>query len=183
MVRPVVSALLLVASLSGCGDATTAEGAPEPSGVACGPVETQPDQGHQHLVGDAEPPVDYLTSPPTSGWHIREPERIQAAIGVHEEPLTELQQVSVQSVGLAVIAHHDLSADERRALEELAASEYPGRVAVTPYDRLETGEVALAAWRTLQRCEGVDEDAIAAFVEEFAAAEPDYSMGGEDDDH
>lgn len=170
----VVLALFLVA---GCADSTATQ-------VSCGPVEEQPDGGHQHLVGDTEPPVDYLTVPPTSGWHFRDPDRIRAALGMHspDDPLTEVEQASVLAVDVAVVTYRDLTDDELAVLADVAA-EYEDRVAVTPYERLEPGVVVMAAWRTMQRCDGVDRDTIAAFVEEHAASEPDFTMGGEEHDH
>lgn len=168
--------------LAGCADDAAGTAAPE---AECGPVEEQRDEGHQHLVGDAEPPVDYGTVPPTSGWHMREPDRVRAAIGVRgpDEPLSELEQASVLAVDAVVVTYNDLPDEELRALVELVEADYDGRVAVTPYDRLEPGQVALTAWRRLQRCDGVDTEAVAAFIDEYAAAEPDFTMSGEHDDH
>ncbi|HVL97923.1 MAG TPA: DUF3105 domain-containing protein [Egibacteraceae bacterium] len=173
-----VGALLL----AGCGGApgTAAE-------VDCGPVEEQPDAGHQHLVGDAEAPVDYATVPPTSGWHFADPDRVRGALGMHEaeRPLTETEQASVLAVDAVVVTWRDLTAEQRDALAELATGEYAGRVAVTPYDRLEPGQVVMTAWRTMQVCDGLDLAAVARFVDAHAAAEPDFSMGGADhgDEH
>lgn len=179
----IVAAALAVALVAGCGDRQQQP----PSGTAarCGPVEEQPDGGHSHLVGDTDAPVDYLTVPPTSGWHFRDPDRIHDALAVHgpADPLTETEQASVVAVDLVVIAHRGLPDDEREALERLAVGEYDGRVAVTPYERLEPGQVALAAWRRLQICEGVDVAVVSAFVDEYAADEPDLGMGEEHGGH
>lgn len=168
-----------VVLLAACGD--EGDGSRAATTVQCGPVEEQPDTGHQHLVGDADAPVDYRTVPPTSGWHFRDPDRIDEALTVHGagDPLTETEMASVAAVDLVVIAYRDLSDDERETLEELAAGRYEGRVALTPYDRLEPGQVALAAWRQLQICDGVDAAVVSDFVDEHAADEPDLGTDDE----
>lgn len=44
---------------------------------------------------------------------------------------------------------------------------------MTAYDRLAPGDVAFAGWAVLQRCNGVDLDALDRFVAAYAAEEPD----------
>lgn len=156
-------------------DARTAT--PTPAG--CGPVETTPDEGHQHLLGDAEPPTGYRSTPPASGWHYRERDRVRLGVAAPEDPLTEAEQVTVLAVGGVVIGYRDLPAGGVEVLEEVVADAGERPVALTPYEALEPGEVALSAWRTVRRCDGVDRAAVEAFVEAHAADEPDYTMAGQ----
>jgi len=122
------------------------------------------------MLGDRPPPVPYASTPPTSGWHASGAFTID--VRGSSEALSEPQQVSVLEAGGVVATYRDLPEDDRGALEESATMAYPGRVAVTPYDRLEEGEVAFTAWGALQRCDGLDLDALAAFVDTYADPEP-----------
>lgn len=153
------------------------------SGSRCGAVEETVDAGHHHLVGDAKPPTGYATEPPTSGWHYRGRDRIVTGVRDPDDPLTEPEQVSVLAVGGVVVSYHEVSEDARRGLAEFVTA-HEDRVALTPYDRLEPGQVALTAWRTRQLCAGFDETAASSFVDEHAAGKLDFDMGGHaPDDH
>lgn len=136
----------------------------------CDPLVYPPLQGGQHLVGDHPPPVPYSSSPPTSGWHASG----AFGISVHspEDVLREPRQVSVLEAGGVVVTYGTLSEAERRRLEDHVRNRYDGRVAVTPYGELEDGEVALAAWGALQRCERLDLSALDAFVAVYADERP-----------
>lgn len=136
----------------------------------CGEVEVVPIQGGAHLIGDRPPPVAYNSVPPTSGWH----RSGLPVVGVHGtgDALTEPAQVAVLEAGAVVVAHRGLSDADRGRLEELAQVDHPGRVSVTPYDRLDAGEVVFTSWGALQRCEGVDPEALAAFVASYGADQP-----------
>lgn len=134
----------------------------------CAAVETIPIQGEGHLVGDQKPPVDYNSTPPTSGWHTS----TEVAIATPPEPLTEPQQVTVLEQGGVVVAHNGLDAADQQALTDLVAQKYAGLAAVTPYDKLAAGEVALTAWGKLQRCEALDLTAVETFVTAYATVTP-----------
>jgi hypothetical protein len=83
------------------------------------------------------------------------------------------KQVSVLEAGGVVVTYRDVSDGDRRRLEEHVRANHAGRVAVTPYDQLEPGQIAFTAWGTLQRCDGVDLSALDAFVATYADEEPD----------
>jgi hypothetical protein len=148
--------------------------------LRCGDAEATPDEGHQHLLGDAPPPVGYRSTPPASGWHYRQRDRIRLGVAAPGAPLTEPEHVSVLAVGGVVISYRDLDAGDVRRLEAVvnAAGERP--VALTSYGALEPGEVALTAWGIVQRCDGVDTGAVEAFVLGNAADVADFTMAGED---
>jgi hypothetical protein len=86
--------------------------------------------------------------------------------------MSEPRQVAVLEAGGVVVSYRALAEDERAELEGLVAQHFPRRAAVTPYERLEEGKVALTAWGVLQLCDGVDPAAITAFVAEHAAGSP-----------
>jgi hypothetical protein len=173
--RLLVEAVAAV-SVSAC----TATATHEPAGgraveAACSPVERPPVQAGEHLIGDREPPVPYSSRPPTSGWHASG----AFSITVHapDEPLPEPTQVSVLEAGGVVVTYRDVPDADRAALEDHVEVDHAGRVAVTPYDQLQPGQVAFAAWATLQRCDGLDLSALDAFVAAHADEEPDVPGG------
>lgn len=184
-------ALLLAAVLAACGqpDPEAADPAvttpPQPTDPAVGlpapgePVATCEDeeqpplQGGQHLVGEAEPPVPYSSTPPTSGWHASG--AFEIAVQGPDDPLSEPRQVSVLEAGGVVVAYHDLPEADRLMVEAHVRGNHGGRVAVTPYDRLDAGTVVFTAWGVLQRCRGIDLDALDRFIDTHA--EPDPSPG------
>ncbi len=127
-------------------------------------------QAFGHLVGDAEPPVAYSSTPPTSGWHTSGVPSIEPR--PPGRPLTEPEQVSVLEAGGVVVTYRALPRADRRALHRFAVRRYPGRLAVTAYDELAPGRVVMTGWGALQQCDGVDLDAVAAFADAHADEAP-----------
>lgn len=165
--RPRRTRLLVLALLALLAAAVAVGAVLRAGAAACEAVQSTPEQGSGHLLGDAEPPEEYVTTPPTSGWHVHGVGHDR--LGVHpDDPLTEPEQVSVLEIGGVVITYRGLDAADERRLVELARGPLEGRVALTPYEAVEPGEVALAAWTTLQRCDGVDAEAITEFVDAHA---------------
>lgn len=138
--------------------------------ATCDGVEHPLEQGGGHLLGDQEPPEPYSSTPPTSGWHATG--AFDIAIHDADDPLTEPRQVSVLEAGAVVVTYRDLPDADREALASHVADHHDGRVALTPYSGLDSGEVAFTAWGTLQRCDGVHLDALDAFASEHAESEP-----------
>jgi hypothetical protein len=130
---------------------------------ACAEEERPPLQAGSHLIGDAEPPQPYSSTPPTSGWHSSG--ALDVTIHDGGDPLSEPEQVSVLEADGVVVTYRDLPDDGVAALEQLVRDDYDGRIAVTPYDELEPGEVALTAWGVLQRCARLELDSVRAFAE------------------
>lgn len=164
----VAGSVVVLLALSGCA-------ASEPAAVAgptdrCDPVESVPVQGGAHLIGDREPPVPYNSVPPTSGWHASGAFDIDVRDA--STPLSEPEQVSILEVGGIVVTHHGLPEAEQTALADTVAREFDGRVAVTPYDALEEGMVAFTSWGIVQRCEGLDLDALEGFVTTYGDDRP-----------
>ena len=90
-----------------------------------------------------------------------------------DRPLSEPQQVSVLEAGGVVITYNQLSERDRGRLEAHVRDRFPGRVAVTSYDQLRPGHIALTAWGVLQRCNTLDLAVVDNFVVAHAAARPD----------
>ena len=174
--RPSAVVMVLLVGLGGCSAGGAADGgasldAPVPEATAlCDSPEFPPVQFGSHLIGDADPPVPYSSTPPTSGWHASG--AFQIDVQPPDEPLRESVQVSIAEVGAVVVTYRDVDDADRARLEEAVHTRYAGRVAVTPYDQLDPGAMTRAAYGVLQRCEGIDLDAVDAFVESYAAEQP-----------
>lgn len=133
---------------------------------SCGPVETIPVQGEGHLVGDQEPPVPYNSTPPTSGWHTSGD--VPFTVYGPDDPLTEPEQVTVLELEGVVISYNGLAEEDVATLTELVSGEYADKAALTPYDQLADGQVAMTAWGKVQVCDDLDVDAITAFMDAHA---------------
>lgn len=170
-VTAVVAALLL----AGCGDGAggpTREGSPT-SGVtptavagatdACRPAVEPPLQDGSHLIGDAEPPVPYSSTPATSGWHASGNPR--TGVIPADDPLTDPELVLTLEVGQVVAAYDPERLDEDAVgeLERLATDTYPDRLTVTPYEGADA-PLTLVAWGVLRPCDELDPAAVDAFV-------------------
>ncbi|MGH8887630.1 MAG: DUF3105 domain-containing protein [Egibacteraceae bacterium] len=168
----VVAVLLVVVALVTFGEPSTRPMNRLAGGSGpCAPEALPRQQFGSHLIGDRPPPVPYSSTPPTSGWHASGGFAI--AVNPPNQPLSEPRQVSVLEAGGVVVAYHELSAVDRDRLETHVRERFPGRVAVTSYDKLGPGEVAFAAWGVLQRCDGLDLDVLDAFVTAHGAQRPD----------
>lgn len=170
---PLVTSLALLAVLAaGCSGSDGRDGAPASTAepVACEAEEQVPELSGGHLIGDTEPPRPYNSVPPTSGWHSAGAPKY----GVHgaEDPLTEPEQITVLELDGVVLSYAALSGPERIALE--AVGREHERVAVTPYDQLDAGEVAMSAWGVLRRCDGVDSRVIEDFIAAHEGGGPDH---------
>jgi hypothetical protein len=146
-------------------EATSGETA-APTRAACGPEKTIPIQGEGHLVGDQKPPVPYNSVPPTSGWHASGD--VPITVAPRNKPLTEPEQVTVLELGGVVVSYAEIAEKDRKAVTALVKGKLAGLAALTQYDKLEPGEIALAGWGVLQRCSRLDKAAIAAFAKKHA---------------
>lgn len=167
MKHAVVGFLLLALTVA------CARGSEEDAGAAarrCEAPESPKLQAGEHLIGDREPPVAYSSIPPTSGWHSSGAFAI--AIQPDDDPLTEPEQVSVLEAGGVVVTYKNISDGDRKALVRRVSSRYSGRVALTPYEKLAPGEIAFAGEGVLQRCTGLDLNALDAFVAAHADTRP-----------
>lgn len=157
--------LLAVLGLVACGqmpaEPTVAQAVPEDG---CGELERPPQQAGSHLIGDAQPPVPYSSTPPTSGWHSSG--ALDVTIHGEDDPLLEPEQVSVLEAEGVVITYRGIDDGDVERIEELVRDRYDGRVAMSPYEPLPDGQIALTAWGVLQRCGALDMAAVETFLAE-----------------
>ncbi len=195
-----LAVVVAMALLSGCGGATgtvadvsptpaateapddTPAPAPAPTATtpaaaaACGEVQLPPRQEGSHLIGDAEPPVPYSSTPGTSGWHAGGAPR--TGVFGTEDALTETQLVLALEVGQVVAAYDPTrvsDADVALLAEIAARPDVAGKLTVTPFtERPMATALTLNAWGTQQGCDRVDEAAILGFVETYAEGGPGH---------
>ncbi len=113
--------------------------------------------------------MPYSSTPPTSGWHSSG--ALDVTVHGPDDPLSEAEQVSILEADGAVITYWDLSAADVAALTDLVEADYDSSVALTPYDALEPGQLALTAWGTLQRCDAVDLNVVRGFLDTHVAGD------------
>lgn len=146
-----------------------------PSAVATeacpAPVEP-PLQDGTHLIGDAQPPVPYSSTPATSGWHAAGTPR--TGVIPPDDPLTDPELVLTIEVGQVVAAYDPERVDAATVdeLEQLATDTYADHLTVTPYEGADA-PVSLVAWGVLQSCEELDTEALDAFVAAYADPDAD----------
>ena len=156
---------------SACNPSMQTQANPSAGGSdACQPVETVPVQSGDHLIGDRPPPVPYSSSPPTSGWHISG--AFEITIQPPNEPLSEPLQVSILEAGGAVVSYNALPDEDIGRLTDLVRRSYVGRAALTPYDKIPEGHVALTGFGVLQRCSSVDLEIVDNFLRSYADERP-----------
>jgi len=155
--RPVLSVALALACalavLGGCSD----DGGTTATAGGCGPErrEALDPASSVHVLSGPEP--EYRSDPPTSGPHAPGP----VLSGVRDEPLARPAQVGdLESGGVLLQFRPGLDPADEAALEALAGE----GVAVAPNPDLPSPVVA-TAWLTKQECDGVDVDALQAFVD------------------
>ncbi len=136
--------LPLVACSGGSGSEASCRGA----------VREPLNPAENHVLPGAPEP-SYLTDPPTSGPHTPG----AASKGVLTEPLSRPAQVGALEAGTVLLQYRDLSADELRALGDLATD----NVVVAPNANLPSRVVA-TAWLFKQTCDGVDAPALRGFI-------------------
>ncbi len=171
--RRAAADLLLLVVVAACapGNDSGQPAAAADATATCDAPVTPPLQSGSHIIGNRPPPVAYSSTPPTSGWHASG--KVDVAVRT-DDPYTEPEQVSVLEGGAVVVSYNGLGRDERRRLDELAG-QYPQQIAVTPYAQLEPGEVALTGYGVLQRCDGLDVEAIRAFTATYATVDAEAS--------
>ncbi|MBW3668684.1 MAG: EamA family transporter [Actinobacteria bacterium] len=161
---PIVTALLALVVLGGCGRGDDGGGSRSGSGGgsaddgACGAAVSEPlDPGStQHLLPGAPEPT-YITDPPTSGAH-RSGAPPQ---GVVDQPLERPVQAGVLEGGGVVVQYRDPA--DAAVLRGLADEQ----VVVAPNPSLPAPVIA-TAWRHKVTCTAVDMDALRAFVDDHA---------------
>lgn len=168
MIRGGHAVAVALVALAGCTGGSTTTGDQDPDATnatagtsSCETVETPPLQVGQHLIGDAEPPGTYSSTPPTSGWHtstVPQPGRSPA-------PLRDPEIVSALENGLVVAAvDPTVLADTDSDVVGGLVAQFPDRLVVTAYEGDAPTSVALLTWGKVQRCDLLDPAAVTSFV-------------------
>lgn len=127
--------------------------------AGCGPIESFPDEGRDHLP-PGESYDDYQTNPPTSGPH-----RIQPAPwGSYQDAPEQEALVHNLEHGGIVVHYKDLSDEEIDALDRFVDSHVNGVISA-PNPDIES-PIALAAWNHIQECERMNTVAIEGFIQD-----------------
>jgi hypothetical protein len=136
--------------------------------VTCSPVQTFPMQSRDHInPGQPHPP--YNSNPPTSGWHWPNPQDW----GIYTNQQFQEQLVHNLEHGGIVIQYVNLPPGDVQRLTDLVSRDNYHMI-LAPYPGLPQGvKVAYTAWTHLQTCDGVDENAIRAFINAFRDKGPE----------
>ena len=136
--------------------------------VTCGAVQAFPELNRNHIQPH-DPHPDYNSNPPTSGWHWPNPQDW----GIYTVQQFQEQLIHNLEHGGIVIQYNNLpSSDVERLTNLVNRDSY--HMILAPYSGLTGGvKVAYTAWTHLQTCDGVDENAIRAFVNAFRDKGPE----------
>jgi len=164
--RPVMAALSAVVALFGfgaCVDDTGGgvEGTTAATTGACSATVNEPlaPDSLKHVLPGATEPA-YPTDPPTSGPHRT---GASTVTGVQAAPIDRPTQVGILEEGGVLIQYKDLSPEDVRRLERQAG----GDVRVAPNPTI-PAKVVFTAWQHKAMCQGVDIEALKAFVRAHA---------------
>ena len=136
--------------------------------VTCSPVQSFPELSRDHIAEHAAHP-DYNSNPPTNGWHWANPQNW----GIYTSQQFQEQLIHNLEHGGIVIQYNDLTAADVTRLTNLVSRD-SYHMLLAPYPGLPAGvRVAYTAWTHLQSCDGVDENAIHAFINAFRDKGPE----------
>lgn len=158
-----LAAALTVLVAAGCGDdeppALTITAPAASTHCAQGTLPRL--QAGTHLVGDAEPPVPWSSTPATSGWHAAGQVTVTPTAGT----LDDAALVALLEAGAVVALHDDrLAEDDVDRLASLATTAHDGRLVVARYAGDLEAPLVLVGWGVLQDCTALDEPALTEFV-------------------
>ncbi len=164
----VVVALVVVASGVLNPPAPTAQAAQVAGTVTCSAVQTFPELSRDHIKPN-QPHPEYSSNPPTSGWHWDTPQNW----GIYTSQQIQEQLVhNLEHGGIVVQYNNLLPADVQRLTDLVNRDSY--HMVLAPYPGLPADvKVAYTAWMHLQTCDGVDENAVRAFVNAFRDKGPE----------
>lgn len=145
-----------------------------PIGVAasragCTDVETFDEQGRDHV--DAGTPVEYETTPPTSGPHWP-PDQV-ADPGFYTAPVEAERLVHNMEHGQLIIWYDPAAPAAVRDDIEAFVEDNPVAFVATPYDQVPEGNFSITAWTASMSCQQFSEAALADFRERFQGRGPE----------
>lgn len=136
--------------------------------AGCTELERHEALGREHVEEGA--PVEYNTSPPTSGPHYAN----WSDPGFFKEPVEERRLVHNLEHGQIVIWYNPNA--PQQVQDDLEALVNTDRTAIlaAPYEGVESPhEFVMTGWAASQRCEAVSLDVVNAFREEFQGRGPE----------
>lgn len=178
---PWFTLLVVAVVLVGGYFALRAFGAFEPQTTAiAGPsidprqFETQKAGERVPIMGNAHIPTgqrftSYNSTPPTSGPHWNERGKAPIAWAAYTSQQPDEAVVHNLEHGGVLIAYNGISGDDVANLRSLR-TRYPRdkygevKIVIEPYDRLEPGTIALAAWGWIDKLQSYDERRIISFL-------------------
>ncbi len=172
MAAGVVAIVILVAlALMGSGILNPAVPPPpvaaSDGSATCTALQTFPTLSRDHIQPN-QPHPPYSSNPPTSGWHWANPQDW----GIYTTPQVQEQLVHNLEHGGIIVQYNGLSdADVQRLTNLVSRDNY--HMILAPYPGLTDAKVALTAWDHLQKCTGVDENAINAFINSYRDKGPE----------
>lgn len=108
------------------------------------------------------PPISYETSPPVAGPHSS-----AVPCGIYAEQIPDENQVhNLEHGAIGVQYQPDVPVRQIRRIEALARS-YDSHVFAGPYEDMDSN-ITLTAWGHMVRLDTFEEEAIRAFIDEFA---------------
>jgi len=119
-----------------------------------------PNLGNEHVSSPSVPHIPYNSDPPTSGPHTS----YLARWGIHGQPVPKEEQVHNLEDG-GVIIQYNCPEGCPDLVEKLApiVRRYE-RLVVAPYPGMDR-QIALTAWRRLDKFDGFDEQRIVRFID------------------
>lgn len=135
--------------------------------ATCDNLLTLEDEGRGHL-NPGETPT-YKQVPPTSGTH----NPVWAQAGVYGDNVDVTQLVHSLEHGYIILYYNGASQQEIQQLINYQAQD-PTKMIVAPYPNMPS-KIALVAWDHIQRCNGVNTQAIYSFVSQFRNQGPEQA--------
>lgn len=149
-----------------CGKVEPAAMDPVPF-ARCGDVETLPDEGRGHIQ-PGETPV-YQQVPPTSGNHNPDP----MPPSIYDTPIDVTREVHSLEHGYVIIHYNGIPAEQIGRLRAIVRAD-SRKLILSPYPNMPY-KVSLTAWDHRQTCDGVNTDAIRAFINTFRDQGPEQT--------
>lgn len=161
------AAYWLISPNAANSQATTVRGGGNQVALAgtCGPIESPPDAGRDHLVPGQTP--TYTSNPPASGAHNPNPQDR----GIYDNPIDVTMEVHSLEHGYVIIHYNGIPADQLNQLKDIVSRD-PYKMILSPYPSMQY-KISLTAWDHLQTCTGIDTQAIASFVAQFRNQGPE----------
>lgn len=136
--------------------------------AGCNDIETHDLEGQDHI--DEGTPVDYATTPPTSGPHYAQP----SATGFFASPIEPERLVHNLEHGQIAFWYDPDAPDETINSLEAYVRDGAGALVASPYDQVPSGfEFTMTAWGASQSCVEVSREVLDNFRERFQGRGPE----------